>query len=86
MLLGRLPERAALSQLLDSARAGRSGGLVMHGQPGVGKTALLEYATSSSPSPSRGCGPGSYRTRSSLAGYPPGWAAPAHPMTCHSPR
>jgi len=34
MLLGRLPERAALSQLLDSARAGRSGGLVMHGQAG----------------------------------------------------
>ena len=43
MLLDRLPERAALSQLRDAARAGRSGVLVMHGEPGVGKTALLEY-------------------------------------------
>ena len=47
MLLGRLPERAALSQLLDSARAGRSGVLVMRGEPGVGKTALLDWAIES---------------------------------------
>jgi DNA-binding CsgD family transcriptional regulator len=47
MLLDRLPERAALSQLLDTARAGRSGVLVMRGEPGVGKTALLEYAVES---------------------------------------
>ena len=47
MLLDRLPERAALSQLLDGARAGRSGVLVMRGEPGVGKTALLEYAVGS---------------------------------------
>ena len=47
MLLGRLPERAALSQLLDTARAGRSGVLVMRGEPGIGKTALLEYAIES---------------------------------------
>ena len=47
MLLDRLPERAALSQLLDAARAGRSGVLVMRGEPGVGKTALLEYAVES---------------------------------------
>jgi DNA-binding CsgD family transcriptional regulator len=46
-LLGRLPERAALAQLLDAARAGRSGVLVMHGEPGAGKTALLEWATES---------------------------------------
>ena len=44
MLLDRLPERAALSQLLDAARAGRSGVLVMRGEPGVGKTALLDWA------------------------------------------
>jgi DNA-binding CsgD family transcriptional regulator len=43
MLLGRVPERAALSQLLDAARARRSGVLVVRGEPGVGKTALLEY-------------------------------------------
>ena len=47
MLLDRLPERAALGQLLDAARAGRSGVLVMRGEPGVGKTALLEYAIES---------------------------------------
>src|SRR6201996_4537612 len=47
MLLDRLPERAALSQLLDTARAGRSGVLVMRGEPGVGKSALLEYAVGS---------------------------------------
>src|SRR5271170_2689962 len=47
MLLDRLPERAALSRLLDGARAGLSGVLVMRGEPGVGKTALLEYAIES---------------------------------------
>jgi DNA-binding CsgD family transcriptional regulator len=47
MLLDRLPERAALSELLDAARAGRSGVLVIRGEPGIGKTALLEYAVES---------------------------------------
>jgi DNA-binding NarL/FixJ family response regulator len=47
MLLDRLPERAALSQLIDAARAGRSGVLVLRGEPGAGKTALLEDAIES---------------------------------------
>ena len=47
MLLDRLPERAALSQLLEAARAGRSGVLVMRGEPGVGKTALLDWTVES---------------------------------------
>src|ERR1700741_1443065 len=47
MLLDRLRERAALSELLDAVRAGRSGVLVVRGEPGVGKTALLEYAIES---------------------------------------
>ena len=47
MLLDRLPERAALSGLLEAARAGRSGVLVLRGEPGVGKTALLEYVIES---------------------------------------
>jgi DNA-binding CsgD family transcriptional regulator len=47
MLLDRLQERAALSQLLEAARAGRSGVLVMRGEPGAGKTALLEHAVES---------------------------------------
>jgi predicted ATPase len=47
VLLDRLPERAALSGLLEAARAGHSGVLVMHGDPGVGKTALLDWAVES---------------------------------------
>src|SRR6266404_4136183 len=47
MLLDRLPERAALSGLLEAARAGRSRVLVVRGAPGVGKTALLDYAIES---------------------------------------
>jgi hypothetical protein len=47
MLLDRLPERAALSGLLEAARAGRSGVLVVRGEPGVGKTALLDWAVDS---------------------------------------
>jgi predicted ATP-dependent serine protease len=40
-LLGRERERAVLDRLLDG---GRGVVLVMHGEAGVGKTALLEYA------------------------------------------
>ena len=47
MLLDRLPERAVLGQLLDGARAGRSGVLVVRGEAGVGKTALLDWAVGS---------------------------------------
>src|SRR5580692_807748 len=47
MLLNRLPERAALGQLVEAARGGRSGALVVHGEAGVGKTALLDCAIES---------------------------------------
>jgi DNA-binding CsgD family transcriptional regulator len=47
MLLNRLTEQAALGQLLEAARGGRSGALVVHGEAGVGKTALLEDAVAS---------------------------------------
>ncbi len=43
-LLGRRRERAVLDRLLDTARDGHGAVLVVHGDPGVGKTALLEYA------------------------------------------
>src|SRR4051812_50179330 len=43
-LLGRHDERAVLERLLETARGGRGAVLVVHGDPGVGKTALLEYA------------------------------------------
>ena len=42
-LLGRDREREVLDRLLNGALGGRGGVLVVHGEPGVGKTALLEY-------------------------------------------
>ena len=48
-LRGRRGERAALDRLLDRARAGHSAVLVVRGEPGIGKTALLEYAASRAP-------------------------------------
>jgi DNA-binding CsgD family transcriptional regulator len=44
MLLGRVKERAAIEALLERARAGHGGGLLLHGEPGIGKSALLSYA------------------------------------------
>jgi DNA-binding CsgD family transcriptional regulator len=41
-LLGRDREREVLGRLLEGARAGHGGVLVVQGEPGVGKTALLE--------------------------------------------
>jgi DNA-binding CsgD family transcriptional regulator len=43
-LLDRLGERTAVDRLLDQARAGRSAVLVVRGDHGIGKTALLDYA------------------------------------------
>lgn len=45
MLLGRAAECARIDDLLEVARGGGSGALVVAGEPGIGKTALLEYAT-----------------------------------------
>src|SRR3954464_623371 len=42
-LLGRRSESTTLDRLLDVVRAGESRALVIRGDPGVGKTALLEY-------------------------------------------
>jgi signal transduction histidine kinase len=44
MLVGREPERARLDALLQSARDERSAVLVLRGEAGIGKTALVEYA------------------------------------------
>jgi DNA-binding CsgD family transcriptional regulator len=43
-LRGRQREIEIVAQLMDGVRAGRSGALVVHGEEGVGKTALLEHA------------------------------------------
>src|SRR5882724_590144 len=42
-LRGRHSECAALDRLLGGTRAGQSGVLVLRGEAGVGKTALLDY-------------------------------------------
>ncbi len=42
-LLGRSPECETLDQLLDLARSGESSALVLSGERGIGKSALLEY-------------------------------------------
>jgi predicted ATPase len=39
----RVSERAAIDRLLKSVRNGESRALVLHGEPGIGKTALLEH-------------------------------------------
>ena len=44
MLIGRAVEQARISGLLDDARDGRSGALVLRGEAGIGKTALLDGA------------------------------------------
>ena len=42
-LTGRRRECDVLARLIDAVRAGESRALVVRGEPGVGKTALLEY-------------------------------------------
>ncbi|WP_067138687.1 ATP-binding protein [Microtetraspora malaysiensis] len=44
MLRGREHDQRAIEDLLDGARAGRSGAVVIWGDPGIGKTALLGHA------------------------------------------
>ncbi|MFJ1934031.1 AAA family ATPase [Kitasatospora sp. NPDC088160] len=44
MLYGREHEQSVVAGLLDAAREGRSGVLLLRGEPGIGKTALLDHA------------------------------------------
>ncbi|KAA1027878.1 AAA family ATPase [Pseudonocardia sp. EV170527-09] len=48
-LVGRRAEIAALTEVLDRARRGTGGALVLWGEPGIGKTALLDHVTAMSP-------------------------------------
>src|SRR5260370_8924694 len=49
MLWGRRQQCRALDGLLADVRAGRSRALVVRGEPGIGKTALLGYAAETAP-------------------------------------
>ena len=44
VLYGRRGELAAIGQLLEGMRSGRAGVLVLRGEAGIGKTALLDTA------------------------------------------
>ena len=46
MLIGRVVEQSRIAALLDEALAGRSGALVIRGEAGIGKSALLFEAAS----------------------------------------
>ena len=46
MLLGRERELVAIDQALAAARLGKSSRLLIRGEPGIGKTALLDHAVS----------------------------------------
>jgi DNA-binding CsgD family transcriptional regulator len=47
MFLDRRPELEALDGLLEAVRGGFSGTLVLRGEPGIGKTALLDHVVDS---------------------------------------
>jgi DNA-binding CsgD family transcriptional regulator len=49
LLVGRRAECEVVDRMLAQARAGRSGTLVVHGEAGIGKTALLEHARGAAP-------------------------------------
>ena len=42
MIVGRDGERAALDRLVDRARSSEGGCVIIRGEPGIGKTALLD--------------------------------------------
>ena len=44
LLVGREDERALVDELLERGRRGNSDALLVRGEAGIGKTALLEYA------------------------------------------
>ena len=47
VLFGRQRESGVLDRLLAGARGGHGGAIVVLGEPGIGKTALIEQAVTS---------------------------------------
>jgi predicted ATPase len=47
VVIGREAERAVIASVLEAARRGDGGALVLLGEPGAGKSALLADAVSS---------------------------------------
>src|ERR1700733_2048643 len=48
MLIGRDPEQRLIESVLEEARSGASAALMIRGEAGIGKTALLDHAAESS--------------------------------------
>ncbi|MBD9730881.1 AAA family ATPase [Streptomyces sp. H28] len=48
-MLGRIPERGVMDRLAADVRAGRSAALVVRGEAGLGKTALLDHLAAHAP-------------------------------------
>lgn len=48
MLIGRDPEQRLIESMLEEARSGASAALMIRGEAGIGKTALLDHAAESS--------------------------------------
>ena len=49
VLLDRRAERRRLDELIQAVRSGESRTVVIHGEPGIGKTALLDYVAQHAP-------------------------------------
>jgi hypothetical protein len=49
MLIGRTAECGRIDRLLADLRTGAGGALLLIGEPGIGKTSLLEYARRQAP-------------------------------------
>src|SRR4051794_21631171 len=73
VLAGREPERAAIAALLDAARRGTGGALVVRGVAGAGKSTLLTDAVA-------GTGMTGLLTAGVGAETPPAFAAPPPPL------